>query len=205
MAAPSVVVVGHGPSLLSRRLGEQIDSFDVVIRQKRCQDSLKYPDIYGTKKDVVCGSWTIAPELPNVGAGEVWAFLDSRHANVSDAALREAQERIPCRIDRALCDYWNRYYRARRKPYTRPRGTQEFDPLGHPHLSAGFHTLLYACEFLKPSIVTLAGFDNIESGSFTWSITRGPEWSMYPDHRWDIEHELLVDVCDEFNVEIAFL
>jgi hypothetical protein len=82
---------------------------------------------------------------------------------------------------------------------------QEFDPLGHPHLSAGFHAILYACRFLKPSKVVLAGFDNIESGSFTWSITRGPDWGKYPDHRWDIEHDLLLDIGDEFGVEVSFL
>ena len=197
--------MGHGPSLLEKRAGSLIDSFDVVVRQKRCQETLKYPEIYGTRKDVVCGSWTIAPELPQVGAGEVWVFMDSRHEGVSDEAVREAERRIPCRIDRSLCSTWNRLYRLRRTPYDRPKGMQEFDPLGHPHLSAGFHTLLYACHFLKPERVTLAGFDNIETGRFTWSITRGPDWGRYPDHRWDIEHEMLKDVADEFSVDIAFL
>jgi hypothetical protein len=205
MARPSVIIAGHGPSLLSQRRGSEIDSFDYVIRQKRCQDTLRYPDIYGARKDAVCGSWTIAPELPAVGAGEVWVFMDSRHQAVSNEAAEDAQRRIPCRIDRELCDTWNRLYRLRRTPYQRPKGTQEFDPLGHPHLSAGFHTLLYACRFLNPAKVTLAGFDNIETGGFTWSVTRGPEYNRYPDHRWDIEHEMLLDVSQDFDTEIAFI
>jgi len=72
-------------------------------------------------------------------------------------------------------------------------------------LSAGFHTILYACQFLKPETITLAGFDNVESGGFTWSITRGPKWDKYPDHRWDMEHDLIGDVEREFGVEVKFL
>jgi len=200
----NVCIVGHGPSLLNQRLGDRIDGYDVVIRQKRCQETLKRPETYGTRIDVVCGSWTIAPQLFEIGAGEVWVFLDSRHADVSDALVEHVSQ--VARIDRSLCDDWNARYRARRTPYKRPdERVKEFDPLGHPHLSAGFHTLLYACAFLKPESVTLAGFDNVRTGGWTWSITRGPEWGQYPDHRWDIEHEMLKDVQDEWDVEVKFL
>jgi hypothetical protein len=72
-------------------------------------------------------------------------------------------------------------------------------------LSAGFHTILYTCRFLKPETITLAGFDNLESGGFTWSITRGPKWDKYPDHRWDMEHDLIGDVEREFGVEFKYL
>ena len=197
--------MGHGPSLLGRREGSRIDSFGVVVRQKRCQETLKHPDRYGTRVDAVCGSWTIASELPAVGAGEIWVFLDSRHSGVTKREVDLMQERLPCKIDADLCDFWNRLYRVKRTPYERPAGTREFDALGHPHLSAGFHTILYACQFLKPETITLAGFDNVESGGFTWSITRGPKWDKYPDHRFDIEHEMLKDVSGEFGVKIEFM
>lgn len=195
------MIVGHGPSLLQRRDGSLIDSYDFVVRQKRCQETLKYPDVYGAKKNAVCGSWTIAPELEKVGADEVWVFLDSRHEGVP----QDLVDQVPWRIDRRLCNEWNAKYRSRRTPYEKHDSMKEFHPLGHPHLSAGFHSILYACEFLKPESVTLAGFDNVESGEFTWSITRGPEWDKYPDHRWDIEHEMLDDVREEWDVEINFL
>jgi len=187
---------------LQRREGDRIDSHDFVVRQKRCQETLKHPEIYGTRKDAVCGSWTIAQQLPDVGAGEVWVFLDSRHANVSDEEIERAKF---ARIDRGLCDYWNRLYRMRRKPYTKPPGVVGDGPEGHPHLSAGFHSIIYAAHFLKPKTIVLAGFDNIQSGSFTWSITRGPEWNRYPDHNWPTEHEMLGDIRKEFGVEVGFL
>jgi hypothetical protein len=194
--------VGHGPSLLQKRLGEWIDSFDFVIRQKRCQETLKHPDIYGTRKDAVCGSLSIAPALSLVGAEEIWVFMDSRHAHVSDEQVEEFQKEW--RIDRELCDNWNARYRARRTPYEKHEQMREFDSIGHPHLSAGFHTLIYASEFLKPKTIALAGFDNVRNGSFTWSITRGPDWRNYPDHRWDIENKMVSDIEDQFGVEINF-
>jgi hypothetical protein len=199
------VIVGHGPSMLERQAGKEIDSFDFVVRQKRCQETLKHPELYGTRKDAVCGSWTIAPQLVHVEADEIWVFLDSRHDKVPLGDIWRAQKALPARILPGLCNRWNEAYRALRTPYTRPEGQREFDPLGHPHLSAGFHAILYAAEILKPESITLAGFDNIESGTFTWSVTRGPEYKQYPDHRWDIEHEMLPMVAEQLGVEIKFL
>lgn len=200
----NVCIVGHGPSLLNKRLGDKIDSYDFVVRQKRCQETLKHPTQYGTRIDAVCGSWTIAPSLFELGANEVWVFLDSRHDSVNDLLVREVSQ--VARIDWELCKTWDGYYRELRTEYDRPdERIKEFDPLGHPHLSAGFHTLIYACEFLKPETVTLAGFDNVQTGDFTWSITRGPEWSQYPGHRWDIEHEMIKDVEDAWSVKVEFI
>lgn len=200
----SCVIVGHGPSLLEKRAGAEIDSHDFVVRLKRSKDLLRYPEIYGARADAVCGSWTIRRELADV-APLVWVFMDSRHDSVPDEEVERAEMEIPCRIERELCRYWNRVYRAMRTPYEMPNGMQQFDPLGHPHMSAGMHAIVYAAAILPCERITLAGFDNIETGTFTWSVTRGPDWMQYPDHRWDVEHELIKQVSDEFDVEIAFL
>lgn len=200
-----VSLVGHGPSLLSQQRGRTIDKHDFVVRQKRCSETLKYPDQYGARTDFVCGSFTIANLLPaDVPGCEYWVFVDSRHAHLPDSALRATEQAVPCTILKNVCDTWNGLYRERRTPYTRPNGMQEFDPLGHPHLSAGFHTILYTCAILKPDSIDLFGFDNMESGSFTWSVTRGPEWDKYPDHRWDIEHRMVPEVAEHYGVEIRF-
>lgn len=200
MEITSVCIVGHGPSLLQQRAGELIDAHDFVVRQKRCQETLKFPEQYGTRTDAVCGSWGVAKKLEPL-APEVWVFIDSRYQGIPDEVI----EQTPWKIDKRLCNEWNAKYRSRRTPYVPPEQTVEYDRLGHPHVSSGFHTLLYACEFLRPEYVTLAGFDNVETGDFTWSITRGPEYDQYPDHRWDIEHEMLKDVEDEWDVEIRFI
>lgn len=200
-----VVIVGHGPSLLERKCGEQIDEFDFVVRLKRCADLFRYPEQYGTKKSAVCGSWTIRNQLTFIEADQIWVFLDSRHDNVRFEEIAKAKRSLPCEILPGTCSTWNNRYRERRTEYEMPDGMRKFTPIGHPHLSAGFHSLVYACTLLEPDSVTLAGFDNIESGKFTWSVTRGPDYDQYPDHRWDIEHEMIDDVERVYDTRVDFL
>ena len=78
------------------------------------------------------------------------------------------------------------------------------DDKGHLHMSSGLHALLYACYWLKPKRVNMVGYDNVKTGAFTWSITRGPEWGHYPDHRWDIEHKMVHEIAEQFEVEVHF-
>ena len=68
-------------------------------------------------------------------------------------------------------------------------------------MSAGLHAILYACHLGYREIV-LFGFDNVASGGFTWSVTRGPEWNQYPDHRWDIEREMVKLIGSEYGASI---
>lgn len=187
------IIVGHGPSILGEKMGHLIDDFDKIIRLKRCQHTLDEPDYFGTKTDIVGGSLTIASQLRGIGnSPEYWIFLDSRHADVS----RETLASIPflfrgyeCVMDRDLCTYWDEQYRQLRDKMGGP---------GHNHTSQGFKAIVYACQHLAPDELILVGFDNVMTGRFTWSITRGPEWQHYPDHRWDVEHALLEQVQREY-------
>ena len=202
----TTVIVGHGPSMLEAKHGEFIDSHDVVIRQKRCSETLKHPEQFGTKTDIVCGSFTIAPAMKDDMPGnEYWVFMDSRHQKFPVSSYEWVAENMPCTILKPLCDEWNARYRQYRTPYEMPVGMQEFTPIGHDHLSAGFHTILYACEILHPDVIDLVGFDNIASGEFTWSVTRGPDYGKYPDHRWDIECEMIRDVETSYATRCNFL
>ena len=194
-----VIIVGHGPSLLRMNLGEYIDTRPVV-RLKRCLDTLQQPLQYGTRTDAVCGSWTIRNALFEVPAKEYWTFVDSRH----DPTAAEI-EAWPGYLNQTLCEEWNRHYRALRTPWVCPKeqkeGPHSTITLGHRHLSAGFHAILYCCQKWKPKTISLLGFDNMISGTFTWSVTRGPDWTHYPDHRWDLEQQLLLQVEDVFEVK----
>ena len=202
----STVIVGHGPSMLENKHGEFIDSHDVVIRQKRCSETLKHPEQFGTKTDIVCGSYTIAPAMKEDMPGcEYWVFMDSRHQKFPVSAYQWVAENMPCTILKPLCDEWNARYRQYRTPYEHPPNMQKFDDLGHPHLSAGFHTILYACEILSPKQIDLVGFDNIKTGDFTWSVTRGPDYDKYPDHHWGIEHDLIKIVESNYGTRCNFV
>ena len=200
-----VAIIGHGPSMLEHEYGAEIDEHATVIRMKRSSETLKYPESYGTKTDIACGSYTIAPALPShYPKAEYWAFVDSRHDELPAHIISRMVESVPCVILPILCKRWNNAYRSLRTPYETPDGVERFDPLGHPHMSAGLHTLIYACEILKPREITLYGFDNIKNGSQGWSITRGPDWNKYPDHNWPVEHQMIPMIEDEFGVEVKF-
>jgi len=216
------IIVGHGPSILAEPMGMLVDEHDVVIRLKRCQQTLENPDYFGTKTDVVAGSLTIAGELKGIGgADEYWIFVDSRHENTHPDVLESAkrylsrpQKKGPTLnpelppvgspehfnrviLDKELCDYWDQQYRNLR---------DEMGGEGHNHTSQGMKALIYAMHHLRPDELTLVGFDNIATGEFTWSITRGPEWQHYPDHRWDVEHRLLQQVANAYpHTAIGFL
>ena len=172
----SVAIVGHGPSLLEQEYGAEIDEH-IVVRQKRCEKTLEKPDQYGTRTDYICGSHLV--DLPKIG--EAWPF--DKHTFLE----------------------WNKTYRQRRTPYTPPKKgvVVYFSPLGHDHLSTGFHTLLYACEVLGKDIV-LYGFDSMKTGEFTWSVTRGPMWTTYPDHNWETERDMIPLVEQAYGLKVSF-
>ena len=203
------IICGHGPSMLQNLHGELIDSYDVVIRQKRCEETLKHPKQFGTRTDVVCGSWTIGSQLPvHMPGCKYWVFTDSRHEDVPDEDIQRARIEIPAEIRPWRCREWNQFYRDCRTPTMIWDRRQEHkatsDEYGHTHMSAGLHTLMYAGEFLHPNRVTLVGFDNVRSGTFTWSVTRGDGWQHYPDHRWDVERKLVPIMAQRYQMMVDY-
>lgn len=211
-----VCIVGHGPSLQKSPRGLEIDGHDFVVRLKKSQQLLEYPAWFGTKVDVLCASFTLAPHVIDYPTPEVWIFFDTRHENVSDKDVAHV-DRMYCqagtprlRYNKHLCDQWDRMYRAMRTgPWERPEQAEakgsSSDDLGHRHMSAGMKALVYVCAWLDPTSVTLAGFDSVLSGEWTWSATRGPDWQNYPDHRFDVEHRMLPFIAEEFKTEIRGL
>lgn len=200
-----IAIVGHGPSMMNSNLGSRIDSYDTVIRQKAVSSALvsNFPNDFGIKTSVVCGSYTIKEALFWSGHANVWVFVDSRHEKLNIVQ----DPRFTILKDK--CEFWNNLYRSMRTDnFVRDEKMtihQTSSDLGHNHMSCGLHTIMYACEILKPKKLTLFGFDNISSGKFTWSLTRGPQWNQYPDHRWDIEKEILSLMSNKYSVQFEFV
>lgn len=208
-----IAIVGHGPSMLAAKQGALIDQYDLIVRLKRCQDTLRYPELYGTRTDIVCGSFTIARGLKGIGgAMHYWVCLDSRHVAVTvsdrDELIAYFSPAI-VQMDVELCNSWDERYRAQRHTFKvhpqMKQGDYSNRELGHNHASIGTKALIYACHFLKPKEVHLFGFDNLASGHFTWSITRGPQWDGYPDHRWDVENKLVPVIAQTYGVDVNFV
>lgn len=188
----NLIIIGHGPSMMQNKWGEFIDSHDVVVRLKRQRiyssdekTLLDYPEYFGTKTDIVAGSYNIAKALPK--APKYWIFVDSRHQDVTNFDdLYEFFDDVY--INKELCDYWDGVYRG-----MRPEGK------GHPHTSQGMKAIIYACQFAKR--IDLVGFDNLSTGDFTWSLTRGPDHT-YPDHNWEVEHKLAPIIAKHYGVKL---
>lgn len=188
------ILVGNGPSLVDYNQGEWIDSHDIVVRFKRCQKLLGKP-FYGSKVDVLCGSWVIARAMKGIGrAGEYWFTTDTRTRWVSENDMLEmAVYFYPSRIfcNPGLDATWDKHY------------NHEKDAIGlagHPHTSQGMKGLIYAATYLPPEVeeINLVGFDNLITGDRGWSLTRGPDWQFYPDHSWATERSLLKRVRRAF-------
>lgn len=200
-----IAIIGHGPSMSGSNFGTLIDSYDIVVRQKAVSLNLvnNFFNDFGRKTSIICGSYTIKEALfwhPNA---KVWVFTDSRHEKLNI---------IPDKrfiLLRDLCDYWNSLYRSLRTDnYIRNEKMtihQTSSNIGHNHMSCGMHTIIYACEIFKPSSIDLFGFDNVKTGNFTWSLTRGESWNQYPDHRWDIENKMLNIISQKYSVEFKLL
>lgn len=208
-----VAIVGHGPSLLKRQRGKDIDAHDVVVRIKRSWQLPEiYPEFYGTRTDIVCGSMTLGEGVikpwHDKGVRKFWIFVDQRTKDLP-TAMEEALHRdyggVHC--DRALCEKWRNRYIDLRWPIERdPQQVMNAllsDEMGHRHQSAGSHAIMYALDVLKPKSISLYGMDSLTSGVFVWSITRGPEYKTYPDHNWRAEKELLLAMATDYGYSIV--
>jgi hypothetical protein len=152
------------------------------------------------------GSWNQLRDIPE----QLWIFIDSRFPHLTEEDFEAARQQFNAHIDGELCRAWDAIYRARRTPLpSLPNHIKQHpiasDMRGHRHMSSGLHAVIYACEWLKPERLDLIGFDNVRTGEFTWSITRGQDWKKYPDHRWDVEHKMIPDIAKEYGVEISFI
>lgn len=195
----TIAIVGHGPSLLEHRFGRDIDSADIVVRFKWHQALTEQPERFGQKTDIVCGSNIVAPALPShwPKVEQFIIFTDSRTPEMELSVSRKlianhfTSESKNALLDKPLCDYWDHEYREL-------RGDED----GHDHMSSGMHCLMYIGKYLSGSDVYLYGFDSVLSGIWNWSVTRGPDYENYPDHRFDLERIMLERMTKVYAMNI---
>lgn len=201
-----VVIVGHGRSVIGAGLGKEIDKYKRIVRLKYVsEETLKNPYDYGTRRDILCGSWKIRDALHELVAEEYWVFLDSRNKLVRSFEINNELTRSL--VFPELCEEWTRKYVELRSDQWsmtehQVRSREYSDDRGHLHCSTGSYALLYAAHILRPKSITLIGYDNVVAGVFNKSVTRRGNWSKYPDHRWDTENLLMKEIAKEYNVEI---
>jgi len=207
------IIVGHGPSMLAEEMGAEIDKFDYVIRMKRCHETLKQPEHYGTKTTHIGASLGIMGGVIDIPVeNEYWGFMDSRHYNnmeTLDSVKRLMHNReLPFHVDPPLCKMWDEAFMMQRKHpvvYDKMKPSVHGDDLGEKHTSQGFKAIVYAATRLDIDELVLIGFDNLYSGEFTWSVTRGPDWKQYPIHDWAVEHQMIPMVENTYNLKIGWM
>lgn len=203
-----VVIVGHGPSTVGAGLGKEIDKFKRIVRLKVVSEKLlSNSQDYGTRRDILCGSWTIREDLHKLKAEEYWIHIDSRHSNLKHYEITNELTRsivLP-----QVCHEWTKIYlETRTSEWSKDKlqiKSPYSDTLGTKHMSSGMYSILYACWMLQPTSIALVGFDNVTTGSFSKSLARPDDFKNYGDHRWDTEKVMLDKISNHFCVNIRSL
>jgi hypothetical protein len=193
---PSLVIVGHGPSLKGAGLGKEIDACSFVVRLKNCSMLLAEPHDFGTRRDALCTSTETLYNLPKLKATEYWGY--PKHGEYSESRVRQAERQLDAKIQIPLeaVNLWN----------------AAFLELGgqHPNVSTGMGALIIALELKRPETVYLAGFDNVLDPSIEGYRCTVPSpynagGTQGTGHDWVTEKKLLGYLQPAYNVKIKSL
>ena len=172
-------VVGHGPSLMGAKKGKKIDSH-IVVRLKKGEDLLKYPEDYGTRTDYVCASTEVPGCFLGLPAKEYWGY--PKKGYYDETLVHEVGKRLDSKIlvPLNLCNTWNAWFRGM--------------GVSHPNVSTGMGAIIIACHRLRPINIYLAGFDTLLDPSIRFdrnSNVPRSGFGPFPNHDWAKENDLL--------------
>ena len=190
MSDLTICVVGHGPSLVGKKLGEKIDQFDVVVRLKGCAPVLGTED-YGSRADALCMSTEVPGLVFNVVAGQYWFYPKNGAYDQVRTFDVIAKRGAPFMIPLDLCNHWNGKFRE--------AGAT------HPNVSTGLAAILVAAHYYEPALVVLAGFDTLLNPGLEFTrndeIKRTGVGSSL--HDWKAENALLPTIEKAYDTQIV--
>lgn len=172
---PSIVIVGHGPSMKGTKLGKKIDAHDIVIRLKA---GILNED-FGHKTTICCASTEVMGLFLKMEADEYWAYPKKGYFDGREAMNVIVMLNKPVLIPLELCNLFNEGF---------------CQTASHPNVSTGMAAIMIAIDRYSPKELTLAGFDNL--------LDPDLEFERHPDvpstglgkkagHDWKAENELL--------------
>lgn len=167
-----MLIIGHGPSLLGRNLGKEIDNH-IVVRLKRCQPLLQNKEDYGTKTDFACATRKHLQFMGDLEAKEYWVYPKSKED------ISHLKTDLPHRIG-FCCDKWNEVFRS--------LVSQEFNK--SPHFTTGFAAIVMCLEWYKPETLYLAGFDNLWEPNKAYRNAL-KNWMGVTPHNMEAERKML--------------
>ena len=172
------VIVGHGSSLVDRRLGEYIDSFRYVIRFFH-SPGWQTPIDYGTKVSYYCATNAKAKLLLNMPKPDIKYFIWSKHNRV--ASFGED-------VTELICSWQSRL----------PKGT-------YPYLSQGTSGICIATSEIGKPVVVL-GCDALKVGEpDSTKYIRADGKTYRKTSRWhsfDAERKLVNAMSAEYDVNV---
>lgn len=187
-----VVVIGHGPSTIGRKLGKVIDSM-VVVRMKNCGSLLEqHAADYGTRTDYHCATVETFKTARHARTSpkQYWGY--PKYGTWTSAAVSHMKKHsntdviVPVEVT----EYWNDIFRSL--------------DAGHNNISCGMAAVVIALDRLKPTTLWLAGFDNVLDPSLPYETLVGRRGAAC-GHDWHTEHELLRIIADHYMTEIKKL
>jgi hypothetical protein len=169
-----IVLIGHGPSIVGKRLGPWLDE-QTVVRLKAAE--IPDPADWGTRTDYICASnpgfleRRIKSGLKPIDC-EYWVMSEHHQCGPRGYKMRFAS--------RDWFTYWNKYLIP---------GSRLKKP------STGLRAAFCAVEFLKPTELGLIGFDNIlhPERPITTKWFHEPGKYSYA-HEAKAEHRALMDL-----------
>lgn len=188
----NIIIVGHGPSLIGKKLGSQIDGYDLVVRLKGCSGVLGTED-YGKRADILCMSTEAVNLAFTVNTEGYWLYPKKGRYDTSVIGTFLGDIGRPVLLPLGLMNTWNETFRG--------MGGK------HPNVSTGMAAIIIAAYHMNPSEIILAGFDTLTNPDVPFSRNDAiPRTGVgVIDHDWKKENELLKIVSESLSVRISKL
>lgn len=192
----SVLIVGHGPSLIGANLGSRIDSFPTVVRLKHCQKLLTNQRDFGKRVDYMCSSTEVMLGMLGLKPKEYWCYPKRGRWNKEVELQMKLKADAPYVIPLDLCEKWNVWFRSQK--------TMREHEI--PNYSTGMAAIIIALDRLRPNKLILAGFDSLLNPKIPYTSTLSDRsYKNQIGHDWEIENRMLTLLSEEFNCEIKDL
>lgn len=207
----TVVIVGHGPSLLGAGLGPEIDRFDHVIRfgDTRNQNNADW----GKKVQQVVVSVrmmnNVINDYHNLGIKPTETWVVNRYGQIITREMRRFifKERL-VGFNPVICRHSYKWL----KRYKEMKATGYIDPrLGNPGMNPSFtqgtYAIIEVCERINPRHIALVGFDNLWRGvseNFV-SLVRTAGNELVPfmsPHDIRTERRMMDEIMQHYDVDI---
>jgi len=185
-----ILIVGHGPSLQGAGCGKDIDSHEVV-RLKHFKRFHKDED-YGTKTDYLCASTEAALGMLDnrVEPKEYWLYPKKGEY---DARIKNHFQGKRYIIPLEETKFWNRKFQKTVGYEGGVKGR---------NISTGLAAIVICAFRLKPEKIILAGFDTLLDPVIEYESVFNPGTHHKNMHYWKVEHEMLPEIQDHYNVEL---